>query len=359
MPTLRRPETIRDLPTPFLTIDLDAVERNIARMQGYCDAHGLALRPHVKTHKMPLIAQLQLQAGARGITCQKLGEAELMADHGFDDILITFPLVGTGKAERLAELAGRVRIAVGADSAVAARALSSALTAFGSTAGFLVDCDTGMGRTGVQTPTEAADLAVLVASLPNLELSGLMTHPAAEASGAWLRDARREIERRGLQVNCVSGGGTPRALRIHESGEFTELRAGTYVFGDRYLAALGVVPLADCALRVVATVVSRPTRDRAILDAGSKTMSSDVPTGLDDGAYGLVVEYPEAVLRDLSEEHGTLDVSRCDRKPEIGEVVTVVPNHACAAVNLHDHVALHRGEADVELAAIPARGLVR
>ena len=113
-------ESIWDLPTPFLTIDLDAVERNIARMQCYCDAHELALRPHVKTHKMPVIAQLQLQAGARGITCQKLGEAELMADHGFDDILITFPLVGTGKAERLAELAGRVKIAVAADSAVVA-----------------------------------------------------------------------------------------------------------------------------------------------------------------------------------------------------------------------------------------------
>jgi D-serine deaminase-like pyridoxal phosphate-dependent protein len=351
--------TIRDLPTPFLTIDLDAVERNIVRMQRYCDSHEIALRPHMKTHKMTIIAGLQVQAGARGITCQKLGEAELMAAHGFDDILITFPLVGTGKAERLADLAGKVRIVVGADSGVAARELSSALAFRSSAAGFLVDCDTGFGRTGVQTPAEAADLAELVASLPNLEFAGLMTHPATAAAGDWLREAHTEIERRGLRVVCVSGGGTPQAFHIHESGVFTELRAGAYVFGDRRLAAIGIMSLEDCALRVVSTVVSRPTQDRAIVDAGSKTLSSDFAAGLEDAAYGLVVEYPQSVLSGLSEEHGILDLSRCKRKPDIGEVVTIVPNHACAAVNLHDEVALHRMEADVELADIPARGLVR
>ena len=351
--------TIRHLPTPFLTIDLDVVERNIARMQSYCDAHAIALRPHVKTHKMPLFADLQVQAGARGLTCQKLGEAELMAASGFDDILITFPLLGTGKAERLAALAGKVRIVVGADSELVARTLSSALEAGSSTAGFLVDCDTGFGRTGVQTPTDAADLAELVERLPNLEFAGLMTHPAAAESGAWLRAARTEIERRGSEVACVSGGGTPEAFHIHESGVFTELRAGTYVFGDRRLAAESIMSLEDCALRIVSTVVSRPTPDRAILDAGSKTLSSDVLPGLEDAAYGLVVEYPDGVLSSLSEEHGIVDVSGCKRKPELGEVITIVPNHACAAINLHDRVALHRRETNVELAGVPGRGLVQ
>jgi D-serine deaminase-like pyridoxal phosphate-dependent protein len=352
-------QTIRHLPTPFLTIDLDAVERNIARMQAYCDSHAIALRPHVKTHKMPLIAALQVRAGARGITCQKLGEAELMAAHGFDDILLTFPLLGTGKAERLAALAGNVRVVVGADSDLVARTLSSALAAGSSTAGFLIECDTGFGRTGVQTPTDAADLAELVERLPNLEFKGLMTHPATTESAAWLRAARTEIERRGIEVGCISGGGTPQAFHIHESGVFTELRAGTYVLGDRRLAVEGVVSLDDCALRVVSTVVSRPTPSRAILDAGSKTLSSDALPGLEDDAYGLVVEYPDGVLSDLSEEHGIVDVSRCSRKPDLGEVVTIVPNHACAAVNLHDAVALHRLETDVELADVPGRGLVR
>jgi D-serine deaminase-like pyridoxal phosphate-dependent protein len=351
--------TLRDLPTPFLAIDLDAVERNIARMQRYCDTHGLALRPHVKTHKMPRIAELQTRAGARGITCQKLGEAERMAEHGFDDILITFPLIGTGKAERLAALAAQIRVAVGADSAAVARELSASLAAGGASAGFLVDCDTGMGRTGVQSPAEAADLAELVAGLPNLHFAGLMTHPALPASGDWLGEARRTIEARGLPVDCISGGGSPGAFAVHEIGVFTELRAGSYVFGDRALMAHGLVALDDCALRVTATVVSRPAPGRAILDAGSKTLSSDLAAGLDEPSYGLVVEYPDAQLCDLSEEHGILDVSRCDPQPEIGEVVTVVPNHACVATNLHDQVALHRQEVDVELADVVARGLVR
>jgi D-serine deaminase-like pyridoxal phosphate-dependent protein len=350
---------LRDLPTPFLTIDLDAVDRNIVRMQRYCDSHGLALRPHVKTHKMPRIAELQARAGARGITCQKLGEAERMSEHGFNDILITFPLVGTGKAERLAELARQIQVTIGADSAIAARGLSSALAASGATAGFLVDCDTGMGRTGVQSPAEAAELAELVAALPNLRFAGLMTHPAAAASGDWLREARRTVEARGLPVDCISGGGTPGAFAIHEIGVFTELRAGSYVLGDRSLRARGVLAQDDCALRVLTTVVSRPAPGRAILDAGSKTLSSDLATTLDETTYGLVVEYPDAVLGDLSEEHGILDVSRCDPQPQVGEVVTVVPNHACAAMNLHDQVALHRQEADVELAEVVARGLVR
>jgi D-serine deaminase-like pyridoxal phosphate-dependent protein len=350
---------IVELETPFPTVDLDAVDRNVARMQGYCDEHGLALRPHVKTHKQPRIARLQLDAGARGITCQKLGEAELMADAGLDDILITFPLVGTGKAERLAELAARARVAVAADSEVVARALSRALEARGSSIRFLVECDTGYGRTGVQSPAEAAELARLVDGLQGLRFAGLMTHPAVGESGSWLVAARTEVERRGLEVECVSGGGTPGAFHIHESGVFTEVRVGTYVYGDRRCAALGVVPLEDCALRVVATVVSRPTSDRAILDAGSKTLTSDPLPGMPDGAYGLVLEYPDAVLHSLSEEHGHLDVSACAAKPDIGEVVTIVPNHACGTVNMHDEIAFHRGGLELEIARVEGRGLVR
>jgi D-serine deaminase-like pyridoxal phosphate-dependent protein len=349
----------RNLPSPFLTVDLDVVDRNIQRLQSYCDEYEIALRPHVKTHKMPEIALRQLRAGARGITCQKLGEAEVMAEHGLDDILVTFPLVGDEKAARLAALAGVARVAVGADSETVACGISAAVAAQGRTVGFLVDCDTGFGRTGVQSPTDAADLAERVDDLPGLEFEGLMTHPVLAESGSWLREAKRQIEARGLAVGRVSAGGTPEAFTVHESGVFTELRAGTYVYGDRRLAAEGRMTLDDCALRVVATVVSRPTADRAILDAGSKTLSSDLPEGLNDSAFGHVAEYPDAVLVRLSEEHGTLDLTSCGRRPEVGERVTIIPNHACVVVNLHDEVALHHGGNAVEISPVRARGRVR
>ena len=350
--------TLDELETPFATVDLDAVARNVDAMQRYCDEHGLALRPHVKTHKLPEVAALQLRAGAVGLTCQKLGEAELMASHGCDDILITFPLLGGRKAERFAALAATVRMAVGADSAAVARFLSAALAERGATAGFLVDCDTGFGRTGVQHPREAAELAELVGGLPGLELAGLMTHPTLPESGPWLREAKRLIEERGLEVRRVSGGGTPDARSTHELPEITELRVGTYVYADRRSLADGVA-LDDCALRVRATVVSAPTRERVIVDAGSKALTNDpAPPGL-EGTFGLIVEHPEAVVYHLSEEHGHVDVSACARPPALGEVVSIVPNHACGAVNLYDEVALHRGARDVTVVPVAGRGLSR
>lgn len=217
---------VASLDTPVATVDLDAVERNIARMQGYCDEHGLAFRPHIKTHKLPAIAHMQMRAGAVGITCQKLGEAEV---------------------------------------------------------GFLVECDTGFGRTGVQTPQAAADLAELVHALPGLRFDGLMTYPTLPGTGPWLRAAIDEIQARGLPVATVSGGGTPTFFSNHEVPEVTEVRAGTYVYGDRSCIANGSVPLEDCALRVRATVASRPTPERGILDCGSKTLTNDPAEGADGG----------------------------------------------------------------------------
>ena len=351
---------VTELPTPFLTVDLDAVERNIARMQGYCDEHGLALRAHVKTHKLPLIARMQLDAGAVGIACQKLGEVEVMAEAGIDDILVPYPIVGQDKRERAAALAERVRLTVAGDSDVAAAALSEAAVERGVTIGYLVDCDTGFGRTGVQSPAEAAELAEAVAALPGLELRGLMTHPVSPSVERWLREARELIEARGLAVEVVSGGGTPGAFSVHENREVTELRVGTYVYGDRRCLLAGTHALDDCAIRVVATVISRPTHDRAVLDSGTKTLTSDPALDRGDDAFGYVVEYPDAVVAWLSEEHAVVDLSSCRlARPELGEVVTVVPNHACGAVNLHDTIALHRGGEDVELVSVEARGLVR
>jgi D-serine deaminase-like pyridoxal phosphate-dependent protein len=346
-----------EIDTPALTSDLDAVERNIAAMQGYCDRHGLALRPHVKTHKLPELARLQIDAGACGITCQKLGEAEVMADAGFDDILITFPLLGAAKVERLAALARRVTVGVVGDSATVATGVAGALAAAGLEVDFLVECDTGFARTGVQTPEAAAELARLVDSLDGLRFAGLMTYPTLPQSGVWLRAAREAIERARLAVDRVSGGGTPTARLTHEIGEVTEVRVGTYVYGDRACIANGSVELEDCALRIVATVVSRPTRERAILDAGSKTLTSDPAEGVT--GYGHLLEHPEAAIYQLHEEHGFVDVGACARPPEVGERVTIIPNHACGTTNMHDEVVVHRGGEVVATLAIAARGKVR
>ena len=340
-----------ELDTPVLTADLDAVERNIGGMQRYSDEHGFALRPHIKTHKTVELARLQVDAGACGITCQKLGEAEVMADAGFDDILISFPLVGAAKVERLAALAGRIKVGVVGDSAAVATGLQ------GVAVDFLVECDTGGGRTGVQSPDEAAELAALVEQLEGPRFAGLMTYPTKPETGPWLRAAREAIERRGLAVECISSGGTPTARFAHELAEITELRPGTYVYGDQACIADGSVPLENCALRVVATVVSRPTRERAIIDAGSKTLSSDVALGA--SGHGLIVEHPDAEIYKLNEEHGLVDVSACTQPPEVGDRVTIVPNHACVAANLHDEVVVHRGGEIVGRYRTAARGRVR
>lgn len=348
---------VHEIDTPYVTVDLDRVARNVASMQSYCDAHGLRLRPHVKTHKLPQLAQLQLDAGAVGIACQKLGEAEVMVDAGCDDVLVTFPLVGAGKVRRLAALAAKARMSVFVDSTEIADGLSPALAATGTTVDVLVDCDTGYGRTGVQTPRAAAELAEHVAALPGLRFRGLATYPTTAASGPWLEEARAAIEARGLTVDWVSGGGTPTARSTHEVAAITEIRVGTYVFGDRACVADGSVPLEGCALHVVATVVARPTGDRAIVDAGSKALTSDPAVGVD--GHGLLLEHPEAAIVRLSEEHGWVDVSRCAQPPVVGEIVTILPNHACPVVNLADEVVVHRSGVVEDVWPVAARGRSR
>jgi D-serine deaminase-like pyridoxal phosphate-dependent protein len=350
---------IEDLDTPALTVDLDAVERNVARVQARCDEAGLALRPHIKTHKLPALAHLQLRAGAVGIACQKLGEAEVMTAAGLRDILLTYPIVGAAKARRFAALAREATMAAVGDSEVVARGLSAALDAVGASADFLVECDTGFGRTGVQTPAAAVELGALADTLPGLRFAGFMTYPTLPGTGAWLQSAAELAAARGLDVRWVSGGGTPagRWEATREAPVLTEVRAGTYVYGDRMCIADGSVGLEDCALRLRVTVVSRPTSERAIVDAGSKALTSDTAPSLD--GYGHVVEYPAARIPMLNEEHGYLDLTACSERPEIGETLTIVPNHACGTTNMHDEVVAHRGGEIVAVWPIAARGKLR
>lgn len=350
-------EWVAQLDTPSVVLDLDAVDRNIARMQSYCDRYSIDLRPHVKTHKMVGLARAQVQAGAVGIACQTLGEAELMIAAGLDDVTVTFPIVGEVKVRRLSALAGRARISLVADSSEVLDSASVAALQAGASIRILVDCDTGFARTGVQTVDDAVALACRARELSGLEFAGFFTYPTLAATGAWLRAAVRSAETAGLRPEVVSSGGTPAAFRTHEVPELTELRVGTYVYGDRACIADGSVAPEDCALRIATTVVSRPTLDRAILDAGSKTITSDPAAGVDPDSLGLIVEYPTARLYALSEEHGHLEVD--GPRPSIGEIVTLIPNHACGVTNLHDEVWAHRSGRFVEARTVDARGMVR
>jgi D-serine deaminase-like pyridoxal phosphate-dependent protein len=350
--------SVRDLDTPAVTVRLDIMEDNIRRAQEHLARHGIANRPHVKTHKIPAIGKLQMRAGAVGITCQKLGEVEVFADAGVaDDVLLTYNVVGPRKAERLAALTRRLRrLAVVLDNEPVARGLSEAGVRHGVDVRFLVECDTGFGRNGVQTPQAAFDLARTAMRLPRMRFEGLMTFPNREGTGPFFEQALALFERAGIAVPVVSGGGTPSLFRAQELPMLTEHRAGTCVYNDVMVVASGTATWDNCAMRVRTTVVSRPTDTRAVIDAGTKVLTSDQYTVK---GYGHVLEYPEAAVTSLSEEHGVVDLSACRERPAVGEVVSVVPNHCCVVSNMVDEVYGVRGDRVEVVWPVAARGTVR
>lgn len=327
-----------DVATPAAVVDLDRLEANLARWQEHCDRVGLSNRPHVKTHKCVEIARMQSELGAGGVTCQTLHEAETMVDAGIADVLVPYNVVGGRKLEQLALLLGRATVTVTADDPTLLAGLAGAASDAGRELCVLVDCDTGLGRTGVASPDEAAELASAIAGTQGLRLAGLLTFPTPPGAGAFLETASALIRRRGLPVEIVSAGGTPTMWR---SGELrplvTEYRAGTYAFNDRNTVTSGAAGPDDVALTVAATVVSR--RDgRAIVDAGSKALSSE---RADDG-FGVVLEAPASRLARLDEEHGYVGLAAGDDL-ELGQQVRIVPNHVCLAVNLVDELVATRG----------------
>src|SRR5258706_2269612 len=341
--------------TPVPVVDIDGLKANISRLQSYLDEHHIANRPHIKTHKIPAIARMQIDAGAVGITCQKVSEAEVMAEAGFRDIFLPYNILGESKLARLMALAARVTLSVTADSAVVVRGLSTAAEKAGLTLAVLIECDTGAQRCGVQSPQQAAELASLIAALPGLHFGGLMTYPTSDALDAFVAETRTLLVQDKLPIERVSGGGTPCMWQAHLHPEVSEHRAGMYVYGDRLTLRSGAMALENCALRVFATVVSRPTPERGILDAGSKSLSMDLH-GLD--GYGYICEYPEARIYSLSEEHGHVDFSDCVRKPEIGERLSIIPNHCCTVTNMFDEVVGARGDQVEVTWQVAARGTV-
>jgi len=351
-------EIARQFGTPAVVVDFDRVDRNIARLQAACDHAGVANRPHIKTHKSPVIAALQRDAGARGITCQKLGEAEVMADAGFDDILISYNILGEEHIGRLAALMGKARMTVCADNPTVVAALAEAAARAGSTLGVLVECDTGRKRAGVETPAEAIALARAIADQDMLEFAGFLLYPPESAMAETRRffaEALAGVRADGLVPRIVSTGGTPNIANLGKIAGATEHRAGTYVFNDRMMLACGAATIDDCALNIVATVVSRAGADRGIVDSGSKTLTSD--TGGLDG-HGLILEHPQARIAKFAEEHGFLDLSACNDRPRVGDVVRIIPNHVCVVVNMVDRLIATRADRIVGEIPVAARGRI-
>ncbi len=350
--------TLDGIDTPAIVIDVDRVEANLKRAQDYADSHRLKLRPHIKTHKLPVFARRQVELGAIGITCQKIGEAEVMADAGIEDIFVPYNILGPHKLPRLIGLARRARLSVTADSRVTVEGYSAAFASEAEPLRVLVECDTGGHRCGVQSPADALALAEVIANSKGLAFTGLMTYPAAgkvRENAAWLAEAVALLDKNGLAPEVVSNGGTPDFWSAHEVTAATEHRPGTYIYLDRSQVARKAGTFDDCALTVLATVVSRPTADRAILDTGSKSLTSDT---LGMTGFGRITAYPDAVITGLSEEHGAVDLTASADKPAIGERVRIIPNHACPVSNLFDKVYFVSGETILDAVPVAARGRV-
>ena len=340
---------IAQLDTPALLVDIDIMERNLARAATYASAHGLALRPHVKTHKSPHVAARQVALGAAGVTCATPFEALVMSEVT-NDILVAFPPVGAQRAARLAALPSAVRLTVALDSPEAVADLAEAASAARRRASVYVELDVGMHRVGMPNVDEAIALAKRVVAEPALDFAGIAFYPGhvrepVDGQDAKLRGlsdalagALQRFTAAGVMPRVVSGGSTPTLWRTHEIEGVTEFRPGTYVFNDRTTAVIGACGWDDCALTVLATVVSTAVPGQAVIDAGTKALGREPVRGADGEGFGQLLEHPEVVVDRMSEEHGVLDVSRSDWRPQVGERVRVIPNHVCIVVHLNDLV---------------------
>ena len=359
---------LTELDTPALVVDLDVMEGNLRRMADYCHQHKLALRPHIKTHKSPLLARRQIDLGSRGITVAKVGEAQVMSQAGLHDLLLAYPIIGPHKARRLREVLENARVAVSLDSEEAVDWVSRAAET--RSIDVLVEIDFGMRRCGVPPGHEPLRLARAIEAKPGLRFKGIMLysghiHPDVEGTTRRLErldaELARQLElfrREGFQVKVVSGGSTPSAYYSHLVESLTEIRPGTYIFNDRNTVEWGACTRDQCAAFLWTTVVSTAVPDQAIIDGGSKTFSGD---GLAPGnamGYGIVVEFPGIEFVRMNEEHGYLQLPE-GLELELGQQLRVIPNHICAATNMHDRVWGIRQDEIVEEWEVAARGRIR
>ena len=364
--------TIDELETPALCVDLDVLERNLARMGAYVRQHGLKLRPHAKTHKVPEIGRKQIQSGAYGLTIAKSTEAAVMAEAGIDNLLMAYPVYGPPKLERLTALARKgTHITIALDDAETLAPLAEAANRAGTTFDVLAELNVGMDRCGLGSNAHILSLAQAIDRTPGVRFAGLnlypghvWSHPQQQQEQLRLADEKATaaidlLKENGIACEVVSGGSTPTAFQSHHMRSLTEIRPGTYVFNDRNTLEAGACSFEDCALRVIVTVVSTAVDGWIVVDGGTKTFSSDRLISGSQQFYGLVVEDRGMQLERLSEEHGQIKLANASTHPKIGQRLSVVPNHVCATVNLHDRLWLHRGGDVVDSWIIAARGCVR
>jgi D-serine deaminase-like pyridoxal phosphate-dependent protein len=363
--------TVDELETPCLVVDLDVVEANVTEMGELARALGVRLRPHTKTHKCPRLAMFQIHAGASGITVAKLGEAEVMADAGLDDLLVAYPIWGERKLERLRALLERTRVRVSLDSVDVAEGLGRMGRLRAEPVEVLVEVDTGHGRLGRPAGEATVGLVLDVARVRGIEVVGLLTHAghayrtasaeelarAARREGAELVATAAACARAGVALREISVGSTPTARVAATVPGVTEIRPGTYIFNDVQQMRLGVASEATCAATVLTTVVARPTDERVVIDAGSKCLSSDGETGPPFPGRGVVAGREDIVIDFLTEEHG-VGRRTADRDVRIGDRLRVIPLHVCSCVNLFDVAYGVRGDVVVEELRIAARGRV-
>ncbi|RKN80499.1 alanine racemase [Paenibacillus ginsengarvi] len=363
----------QELDTPCIVVDLDKLKANIDRVQRLADEAGIALRPHVKTHKTPQIAKMQLNAGAIGIAVAKLGEAEVIAEAGVGSILIAYPIVGKTKLERLMRLASRAEVTVAVDSLEAAAGISDTALAAGIVVPVWIEVDPGYGRVGVQPGPMLVHLAQQLLPLKGIAVTGVLAfagqsydedsdegrsrvarHEAALASEA--AQALREL---GFPIESVSVGSTPVSRFASNMKGATEMRTGTYVFGDLTQVKAGAMSLEQCALTVLVTVVSRPASDRAVVDAGTKVFTSDGEDSPIGTGRGYVVGHPAIEVAWFNEEHGVLHLPPEERGLKVGDRLEIVPVHCCAVVNMLDVIHQTDGDTVTEVLTIEGRGRVR
>ena len=361
------------LETPCIVIDRDRAEKNIARMQEAADRAGVALRPHIKTHKMCGYARMQIRQGAKGITCAKVSEAEVMADGGVDDIFIAYPQVGRFRLERVVKLARRCqRLILGIDSLKSARPLSEAFEKAGMRGEVRLEVDTGARRTGIPYE-QAVSLAQAVAHMPGLELTGIYTfkgmifrgnptqdiEAAAREEGELMARLAGELRKSGIAIKDISAGSTPTGTAVAETGFVTEIRPGTYIFNDHMLCREGWARPEQIAAHYYVTVVSTPRPEYAVIDGGTKTFPMDVfldaPPYHYPG-YGLVDGHPDLCLRRMNEEHGILESPKGNTGLYPGQVLRITPIHICTAINMQNTVYEYY-EGKLDKRRVDARGM--
>lgn len=369
-------QNLHDLDTPCLIVDSSSLEENIRRITTLSEQLGVSLRPHTKTHKSPRIAEMQVESGSSGITVSKVSEAEVMARNGLQDIFIANEIIGRTKINRLAKLsAGRVNLSIGIDSLKGINQLQQALTSTEQQIDVLLEVDTGLQRCGHSDPDKLVRLADEVEICSSIQLQGLFTHEGhvyqqnsveqiksiSHQAGEQMVSIANRLRKVGHDIQTVSVGSTVSAPYTPAVDGITEMRPGTYVFNDVNQICLGSATVEDCSLTVLSTVTSKPKKDQAVLDAGSKSLFLEKPSScfnLEYYGYGLILDYPRARITSLSEEHGVVDLTQSPEEPEIGDKVQILPNHVCPVVNLYDRFYFLRNDTMTNQVEISGRGKV-